>query len=41
MRLFPNMVVMAPGDEHDVAPMLDFALGHDATGFPALPENRR
>ena len=27
MRLFPNMVVMAPGDEQDVAPMLDFALG--------------
>ena len=26
MRLFPNMVVMAPGDELDVAPMLDFAL---------------
>lgn len=28
MRLFPNMVVMAPGDEADVAPMLKFALGH-------------
>jgi 1-deoxy-D-xylulose-5-phosphate synthase len=28
MRLFPNMVVMAPGDEHDVVPMLNFALGH-------------
>ncbi len=28
MRVFPNMVVMAPGDERDVAPMLDFALGH-------------
>jgi len=26
MRLFPNMVVMAPGDEYDVAPMVDFAL---------------
>lgn len=26
MRIFPNMVVCAPGDEHDVAPMLDFAL---------------
>ncbi len=24
------MVVMAPGDEQDVQPMLDFALGHDA-----------
>ncbi|HEX8200317.1 MAG TPA: 1-deoxy-D-xylulose-5-phosphate synthase, partial [Isosphaeraceae bacterium] len=28
MRVFPNMVVMAPGDSKDVAPMLDFALGH-------------
>lgn len=26
LRLFPNMTVMAPGDEHDVAPMLRFAL---------------
>jgi 1-deoxy-D-xylulose-5-phosphate synthase len=26
MRLFPNMIVMAPGDETDVAPMLKFAL---------------
>jgi 1-deoxy-D-xylulose-5-phosphate synthase len=26
MRLFPNLVVMAPGDEADVKPMLDFAL---------------
>ncbi len=30
MRIFPNIVVMAPGDAGDVAPMLDFALGHDA-----------
>ena len=29
MRLFPNMVVVAPGDERDVAPMLDFALQHE------------
>jgi 1-deoxy-D-xylulose-5-phosphate synthase len=28
MRLFPNMVCMAPGDESDVAPMLQFALKH-------------
>ena len=27
MRMLPNMVVMAPGDEQDVRPMLDFALG--------------
>jgi 1-deoxy-D-xylulose-5-phosphate synthase len=26
MRLFPNLIVMAPGDEADVKPMLDFAL---------------
>jgi 1-deoxy-D-xylulose-5-phosphate synthase len=32
MRLFPNMVVMAPGDELDVAPMVRFAI--DATGHP-------
>lgn len=30
MRMFPNMVIMAPGDEKDVAPMIDFALGIDA-----------
>jgi 1-deoxy-D-xylulose-5-phosphate synthase len=29
MRLFPNMTVMAPGDEADVAPMLRFALEHN------------
>jgi 1-deoxy-D-xylulose-5-phosphate synthase len=29
MRIFPNLVVMAPGDEKDVASMLDFALQHD------------
>lgn len=29
MKVFPNMVVMAPGDEKDVAPMLDFALAHN------------
>jgi 1-deoxy-D-xylulose-5-phosphate synthase len=31
MRCFPNMICLAPGDEHDVAPMLDFAL---AAGHP-------
>ncbi len=30
MRLFPNMVVMAPGDALDMRPMLRFALGYDA-----------
>ena len=29
LRLFPNLVVMAPGDEADVQPMLEFALRHD------------
>ena len=29
LRVFPNLVVMAPGDEQDVAPMLNFALNHD------------
>src|SRR5262249_9083642 len=29
LRLFPNMVVMAPGDELDMAPMLKFALAQD------------
>jgi 1-deoxy-D-xylulose-5-phosphate synthase len=30
MRVFPNMVVMAPGDERDIAPMLQFALNHSS-----------
>ena len=30
LRLFPNMVVMAPGDAQDVAPMLAFALQQNA-----------
>jgi 1-deoxy-D-xylulose-5-phosphate synthase len=29
MRLYPNMVVMAPGDESDAVGMIDFALSHD------------
>lgn len=29
LRPLPNLVVMAPGDESDVGPMLEFALGHD------------
>ncbi|MFN0197948.1 MAG: 1-deoxy-D-xylulose-5-phosphate synthase [Planctomycetaceae bacterium] len=29
MRTFPNIAIMAPGDEEDVAPMLDFSLEHD------------
>ncbi|MFQ3650640.1 MAG: 1-deoxy-D-xylulose-5-phosphate synthase [Gemmataceae bacterium] len=38
MRLFPNMVVMAPGDEADVAPMLNFALGHNAPTSMRYPK---
>ncbi|MCL4112021.1 UNVERIFIED_CONTAM: hypothetical protein GTU68_034524 [Idotea baltica] len=30
MRIFPNMVVMAPGDESDMPLMLEFALQHDS-----------
>ncbi len=30
LRVFPNMVVMAPGDAQDIGPMFDFALAHDA-----------
>ncbi len=30
LRVFPNMVVMAPGDAQDIGPMFDFALTHDA-----------
>jgi 1-deoxy-D-xylulose-5-phosphate synthase len=29
MRLFPNMVVMAPGDANDIGAMLDFSLTQD------------
>jgi 1-deoxy-D-xylulose-5-phosphate synthase len=28
LRLFPDMTVMAPGDEHDLRGMLEFALAH-------------
>jgi 1-deoxy-D-xylulose-5-phosphate synthase len=30
LRVFPNMVVMAPGDERDIAPMFEFALRHSS-----------
>ncbi len=29
MRIFPNMAVLAPGDQTDLAAMVDFALQHD------------
>lgn len=28
MRLFPNVAVLAPGDEHDLVAMLDWAIAH-------------
>ena len=28
LRVFPNMVVMSPGDEKDIKPMFAFALSH-------------
>ena len=40
LRVFPNMVVMAPGDAKDLPLMLDFALGHDspcAIRYPKAP----
>ncbi len=42
MRLFPNMVVMAPGDANDLGGMLDFALQHDVAcslRYPKLAAN--
>lgn len=38
LRLFPNFVVMAPGDELDVAPMLRFALSHDGPASLRYPK---
>ncbi len=38
LRLFPNMVVMAPGDEQDVAPMLKLALAHDGPASLRYPK---
>ena len=42
MRLFPNMVVMAPGDANDLGAMLDFSLQHDVAcsiRYPKLTAN--
>jgi 1-deoxy-D-xylulose-5-phosphate synthase len=38
MRIFPNFVVMAPGDEMDVAPMLKFALSHSGPAALRYPK---
>ncbi len=38
MRVFPNFVVMAPGDELDLAPMLRFALSHPGPASLRYPK---
>jgi 1-deoxy-D-xylulose-5-phosphate synthase len=38
LRLFPNVTVMAPGDDADVAPMLRFALAHDGPASLRYPK---
>jgi 1-deoxy-D-xylulose-5-phosphate synthase len=38
LRLLPNFVVMAPGDELDVAPMLRFALSHPGPAALRYPK---
>jgi 1-deoxy-D-xylulose-5-phosphate synthase len=38
MRLFPNMVVMAPGDEADTRAMIAFALEHDSPSSIRYPK---
>jgi 1-deoxy-D-xylulose-5-phosphate synthase len=38
LRLFPNFVVMAPGDELDVVPMLRFALSYDGPASLRYPK---
>ncbi len=38
MRIFPNMVVMAPGDAYDLPAMLDFAIKHDGPAAIRYPK---
>ena len=38
MRTFPNITCMAPGDQHDVAAMLDFALSLDGPSSIRYPK---
>jgi 1-deoxy-D-xylulose-5-phosphate synthase len=40
MRIFPNMVVMAPGDEQEIRPMLDFALQCGSPASIRYPKTR-
>lgn len=39
-RLFPNMVVMAPGDARDLPAMLEFALEHDSPVSIRYPKTK-
>ena len=39
MRIFPNMVVMAPGDANDIGAMLDFALQQDGPCSMRYPKD--
>jgi len=41
MRLFPNMTVMAPGDEHDLEEMVPWALSHDGPAAIRYPKAAR
>jgi 1-deoxy-D-xylulose-5-phosphate synthase len=38
LRVFPNLVVMAPGDEHDLAEMVQMALGHEGPSAIRYPK---
>ena len=40
MRLFPNMVVMAPGDANDIGAMLDFSLNHECACSIRYPKTK-
>ncbi|QDU55217.1 1-deoxy-D-xylulose-5-phosphate synthase [Aeoliella mucimassa] len=40
LRLFPNMVLMAPGDEHDLTAMLDFSLEHTSPCGVRYPKDK-
>ncbi len=40
MRVFPNMVVTAPGDELDLKLMLDFSLAHDGPVSIRYPKDK-
>lgn len=39
MRIFPNMVVMAPGDANDLGAMLDFSLSHETACSIRYPKD--